>query len=233
MPLVTQFPQPLQDRIRSPRFRGKLTKLDSAETQMGLLDAGNGEGKAYLLVEPESGVVSKAKFLSFGQLKSIAALDVFCEKAVDRNVLELHGLKAGDMAAECEGLNEGDFDFLSPIVDSLAEALPTMTVEEPVEDKPGAYKRKEKNEMNEVDQAWLPLGAPQKLSKLQAVVDRVVPERTEYSSDKVELYNLQRDLAVQVKFKDEVQTSHRPLILGFLDSAMKGELHPEITLEEV
>jgi NifU-like protein involved in Fe-S cluster formation len=230
---ITQFPQLLQERIRSPRFRGKLTKTDSAETQLGLLESGNGEGKAYLLVEPSTGVVQKARFLSFGRLKSIAAMDLFCEKAIDKNILELNSLGGAELTSSCEGMEEGDFDFLPPIAEGLAKALPDMIVEEPIEDKPGAYKRKEKNDMNDIDLEWLPLGAPQKIAKLQKVIDQVMPDRTEYLADKVELYNVQRDLTVQLKFAEEVASAHRPLIVGFLNSGFREELHPEITVEEV
>jgi hypothetical protein len=233
MTAITHFPEPLQERIRRPKNRGKLTQLDSAETQLGLLGAGNGEGKAYLLVEPDSGLVQKARFLAYGRLQTIAALDLFCEAAVEKNVLELNGLKASELAASCDGLEPSDFDFLPPIIDDLAEALPTMTVEEPVEDKPGAYKRKEKNEMNESDLEWLPLGAPQKIAKLQIVIDEVIPERTEYKAKQVELYNVQRDLTVQLKFSEDVSSSHRPLVVGFLQSAMRADIHPEIIVEDV
>ena len=70
-----------------------------------------------------------------------------------------------------------------------------MKVEAPIENQAGAYKRKAKEDMNEQDLAWLPLSAPEKkIAKAEDILTKVVPERTSYLADSVELFNIERDL---------------------------------------
>jgi hypothetical protein len=49
----------------------------------------------------------------------------------------------------------------------------------------------------------------------------------------VELYNVQRDTVVQLKFKEDVEVKDRPLVMQFIESTLQAELHPEIRVEEI
>lgn len=233
---IEQFSSHLQDRIKKPVCRGQFTAVDSAENQWGLLSVGNGEGKVYVLVNPETRRVEKAKFLAFGELTSILLLDAYCVLIVGRAVDQLPYLDQLDIVKELNLSPEDpslDYSWISDFSQRLVAGLTGMKVEAPLEDKPGAYKRKEKEDMNEADLAWLPLGAPQKIVKVEELLKTVMPKRTAYTAQDVQLYNVERDLKVKVKFKDVVESTHRPLILGFIQEACRGELHPEMLVEEV
>lgn len=229
-----------QERIRKPRFRGQLTKLDSAETQLGLLHAGNGEGSIYLLVNPKTSIVEKAKFLSYGRLSSILVFDTFCESIKDRaletydtiNLEELKQTLLSNLEASELPFPEFDFNTLDDILKKLRSSLPNMEVAKPIEGKTGVYKRKAKEDMNEKDLAWLPLSAPEKIAKVEEVMTQVVPERTSYLAEDVELYNIERDLMVYIRFSPKVETQHKLLITQFLHEACQSQCHPEIVISE-
>lgn len=237
---MNTYPPVLQDRIRHPKFRGQLTKLDSAETQLGLLHAGNGEGTIYLLVDPKTSIVEKAKFLSYGKLSSILVFDTFCEtikgkplEAYDGiDIAHLKQLLLSELNTEELPFPEQDFETLEDILKKLRNGLPTMEVAKPIEEKTGVYKRKAKEDMNENDLAWLPLSAPQKIAKVEEIIAHVVPERTSYLAEDVELYNIERDLNVFIRFSTNVQTQHKLLITQFLNEACQANCHPEIVISE-
>lgn len=237
---MNTYPPVLQDRIRKPEFRGQLTQLDSAETQLGLLQASNSEGSIYLLVNPQTSIVEKAKFLSYGKLSSILVFDTFCESIKDQSLetydeIDLDHLKHTLLAKlESEELPfpKDDFKTLEDILKKLRSSLPKMEVAKPIEGKTGVYKRKAKEDMNEKDLAWLPLSAPQKIAKIEEVIAQVVPERTSYLAEDVELYNIERDLNVLISFSSKVQSQHKLLITQFIHEACQTHCHPEIVISE-
>ena len=233
---IEEFSEHLQARIRKPKCRGQFVAYDSADTQLGLLSVGNGEGKVYVLIDPKDQVIKKAKFLAYGQLGSILVLDAYCTAIVDRSVGSLAELSVSDFFQELKLADSDptlDFSFLSDFSIRLAAGLPSMVVEEPIADKPGAYRRKDKADMNDVDLAWLPLSAPQKIAKVDEVLAVVIPKRTAYVASQVSLYNVERDLKVKLNFSKEVESSHIPLMIGFIQEACRAQLHPEIMVEEV
>lgn len=238
--ILNAYPPALQDQIRKPKFRGQLTKTDSAESQLGLLQAGNEEGRIYTLVDPKTSIIEKIKFLSYGKLSSILVFDAFCAvskgkplEAYDK--IDLPEIKENLLASiEAKELPFPDQDFqtLNDLLKKLRTDLPDVEVEAPIENQAGGYKRKAKEDMTEQDLAWLPLSAPEKIAHAEALMATVVPERTSYLSDDLELFNIERDLKVIIKFKDTVETQHRPLIIQHLNEAFHEKLHPEMNVSE-
>ena len=233
---IEQFSEHLQERIRRPKCRGQYVPYDSADTQLGLLSVGNGEAKVYVLIDPKDQTIQKAKFLAFGQLGSILVLDAYCSVLTGRPVSSLIGLNEEHFKGELSFTDADpslDFSFLSDFSMSLAAGISGMVVEEPIADKPGAYRRKDKADMSDVDLAWLPISAPQKIARVEEVLAEVIPKRTAYVASQVSLYNVERDLKVKLNFSKEVESAHIALILGFIQGACRSQLHPEITVEEV
>jgi NifU-like protein involved in Fe-S cluster formation len=232
---IEQFPAHLQERIKKPLNRGQLTTVDSSETQFGLLSAGNAEGKVYILVDPKTKMVEKAKFLSFGSLGSILVFDAYCEllKGLSLDAMDIAEAAISSELESSASEMKLDLSSLDEFSLRLAAGFSTMVVSEPLEDKPGAYKRKDKEDMNEADLAWLPLTAPQKIAKVDDILGSVIPERTSYAAKSVSLYNVERDLKVKLQFAEEVEMSHRALIIGFVQEACRSNCHPEIIVEEV
>jgi NifU-like protein involved in Fe-S cluster formation len=228
---LEQFSEPLQARIRRPKLRGQFTTVDSSETQFGLLAAGNGEGKIYLLVDPATNLVEKAKFLSFGALESILIFDAFCSLSIGRRLQDLSTIAEATLLKELEG-QVLDFSGVKLLAQKLWLARPSMVVSEPIADQPGAYRRKAKEDMNEADLAWLPLSAPQKIAKAEALLVKTLKERVHLSDSQAKIYDIQRDLKVILTFNDTVDIPQRPLIVQFVQEAYQSTLHPQIQVEE-
>ena len=228
---LEQFSDAHQARIRRPKLRGQFTTVDSSETQFGLLSASDGEGKIYLLVDSSTNLVEKAKFLSYGALESILAFDAFCAVSIGRRLQDLPTLPATSLLKELDGVSL-DFSGIKKLAQKLWEARSTMVVSEPLADKPGAYRRKSKEDMNEADLAWLPLSAPQKIAKVEKLVSKTLRERAQLADDQAKIYDVQRDLRIVLTFHEKVESQHRPLILQFIQEACQSQLHPDIQVEE-
>jgi NifU-like protein involved in Fe-S cluster formation len=226
------LPLSLQERIKKPFHRGQLTRQDSSERQLGLLSAGDGEGKLYFLVHPESQKVEKAKFLSYGALESILTFDAYCHLAEGRTISELSEITDEDLLHELTPLKGVGFSKLLELGSTVAEGLPEMKVEAPPTEA-ASYKRKDKEDMSEQDLQWLPLSAPQKIAAVEPLLGSTLLARTKLSPSMVELYNVQRDTVVQLKFKEDVEVKDRPLVMQFIESTLQAELHPEIRVEEI
>ena len=128
---------------------------------------------------------------------------------------------------------EVDFEILGDLLKKLRTNLPKMQVSAPVQNQAGAYKRKAKEDMNEQDLSWLPLSAPQKIAKIEEIISKLVPERTSYLAQDLELYNVERDLKVMIRFNEKITIQHRALITQYLSEACQAQLHPEIIAIEV
>lgn len=230
MKLAT-IPDPLQSRIKGPTKRGRLTREDAAESRLGLVSAGNAEGRIYLLVDPAELTIEKARFLAYGKLESILAFDAICVLAEGRRLPELTLLSDVEMLEEIGMESELDFSWKEDLLSGIQDL--EVQVEDPSADAPKIYKRKDKEDMNEQDLAWLPLSAPIKIAKVQEVVDAVIPERTNLPATAVEIFNVKRDLLVQLRFSDEVAPAQQPLLLQFVQEACRSALHPEVNVEEV
>ena len=237
---MNTYPPVLQDRIRKPKNRGQLTKVDSAESQLGLLQAGNVEGTIYLLVNPKTSVIERAKFLSYGKLSSILIFDVFCENAKGKSLeaydkIEINPLKdllLYSIESDVLPFPEHDFETLNHLLNKVRTDLPEMEVVEPTAGKTGVYKRKAKEDMNQQDLAWLPLSAPQKIAKVEELIQQVVPERTSYLAEDVKLFDIKRDLKVLISFKPKIETQHKALIKQHISESCQASLHSEIVISE-
>jgi len=218
-----------------------LTKVDSAESQLGLLQAGNGEGTLYLLIDPQTSIAKKARFLSYGKLSSILIFDAFCEHIKDKAIETydrvdyklLQQLLLENIDATELPFPQIDFETLDDLLKKLRANLPKMQVSAPIQNQVGAYKRKAKEDMNERDLNWLPLSAPQKIAQIEMIISKLVPERTSYLAEDLELYNVERDLNVMIRFNEKITPQHRALIIQYLSEACQAELHPEIIVSEV
>jgi hypothetical protein len=228
---LEHFKDSLQARIRRPKLRGQFTTVDSSETQLGLLSAGDGEGKIYLLVDPKTSLVEKAKFLSYGALESILIFDAFCTVSIGRRVQDLSSILDAVFFKELEDVPL-DFSGLKKCVQKLIDGLPKMVVSEPLDDKPGAYRRKAKEDMNEADLAWLPLSAPEKIARVEKLLAKTLRDKVQLAENLAKVYDLNRDLRLVITFDDQVESQHRALIVQFIQEACQSELHPEIQVEE-
>lgn len=229
---IQLLPLALQEIVKSPSCRGQFTKQDSAETQFGLISAGNGEGKLYLLVEPSSFRVEKAKFLSFGKMSSILALEAYCLWAAGKTVAQLCHVSLGDLTEEINVEEGFDIQMLRELGGALQVALSTMVVEAPIIESVENYRRKDKEHMSDLDLKWLPLSAPQKIALIEPLLSSTLLARTKLPLSAVSLYNVQMDLVVKLKFEDVVDHKERPLVMRFVESTLQAELHPEIRVEE-
>lgn len=224
----------ISERVRKPLFRGRLTSKDSAETQWGLVIAGNGEGKVYWLVEMNEKIVKKARFLSFGKIQSISLLDGFCELAEEKSLEKACSLSITEIA-ELIGENpaELDADVIKDLQSQVLNNIGSVVVEEPIEESEKGYQRKDERDMDEHDRAWIPLGAPDKIRKVNELLSRVLRERTSYGLEEVTLYDISRDFLIKIKYAEGVVVSERPTLTKFFAEACRSEIHPQLKVEEV
>ena len=227
-------PLPLDPRILKPGHRGRLTARDSAETQWGLVSANNGEGKLYCLVDMKDRMVKKARFLSFGALKSLPILDAFCELAGGRSLVAACATTRADLQGRISdmGAGDADFAFLQDLQAQLLSNIETTVVEPPLDLENLPYQRKAEKDMDERDRAWIPLGAPAKIIKLGEVAARVIIERTVFHPGDISIYDVARDFNVKVRFAAQVPRQQRPTLLQFIAEACRSDLHPHIQVSE-
>lgn len=94
------YSEKLKKRILDPIHTGFFTEIDAKEQGLFLSIGEEGSlqeeniAKLYLLVDENSGVIRTAKFQCFGDTALIGALDVLCEIAVGKNVLQAQRIHA-------------------------------------------------------------------------------------------------------------------------------------------
>ncbi len=223
-----------EQRLKHPRHRGRYWPDDAGQKRHALVSAGNGEGRIYWLVDAASRRVEGAKFLAYGDKGSLPVLDVWSELATGRSVeqaLEIAPLEIAGVLGVTEASWSPDMSFLRDLKARVFEAARQLEVPELPAIRP--YVRKPRTEMDERDLAWLPLGAPQKIRKVQHEMARCLRARTGHGERDAEVYNVRRDLEVEVLFAADVKPEERPLLLQFMQDAGRGALHPGLEFREV
>ena len=232
------IPANILENIKKPQYRGNLTSIDSSETQFGLISAGNGEGKVYCLINPKTKIIERVRFLSYGSIQSVSVLDMFCDQINGTHIESACSQSTAYLKSKChekygdDSFNTEDFFFLTEIQKKLELSIPTMVISPPPEKGKEGYKRKDKKDMDANDLSWLPLPAPEKISRCETVVKDTLNSKTDLTIDSVSLYNVEKDLQVIITFKDTVETSQKALITAFIQENMHANCHPQIQVKE-
>lgn len=235
---MNTIPAKILENIKKPLCRGKLTNIDSSETGFGLIDAGNGEGKVYCLINPKTKIVENVRFLSYGKLETISILDLFCEQIKNSHIEAACALDAKYLKLKADEKFESDylqleyFSFLKSIQENLLNAVPNMVITPAPEKGKEMYRRKDKKDMDEHDLKWLPLTAPEKITLCESVIIETLKTKTDLATSDVKLYNVQKDLQVIIEYDDNVEISKRALVTAFIQENMHSQHHPQIQVSE-
>jgi len=235
---LNTIPANILNNIKKPQSRGKLTSIDSSETGFGLIDAGNAEGKVYCLINPKTKIIENVRFLSYGKLETISILDLFCEQIKSSHIEAACSLNTtylkekADEKFNCDYLQIENFSFLKNIQENLLNAVPNMVITPPPEKGKEGYRRKDKKDMNEDDLKWLPLTAPEKITRCENVISETLKNKTDLPGDSIKLYNVQKDLQVIIEYDNNVELSKRALVTAFIQENMHSNCHPQIQVTE-
>lgn len=223
------------ERLRRPRTRGHFPPVEAARRKLGLLTVADGGGQAriYWLVDLQTTVIEDARFLAFGSLASHPVADAFTELARGRTVADACRLGADQVESllrddpATPAVPAADLAFLADLQARAEAALPTVELLPPPPDAP-TYVRKRRQDWNDADRAWLPLGLMQKMGKVQEVCARVLPERFPGTAVSAEITGLHDDFRVELKLAG-LAPEQAPTAARFLQDAVVA-LHPQITV---
>lgn len=226
-------------RLKKPRTRGAFMPVDAARRQLGLLTVADGLGQArlYWLIDLATQEIADARFLAFGDLASHPVMDVFTELVRGRTVADACRLSAEQVEAllrdEDGAPAFGDaglapLAFLRQLQERAEAALPAVTLLPKPADAP-AYVRKRKADWTPADEAWLPLNLLKKAARVEAVIGEVLEKhRRAGVTHRVDAIN--DDFRVLVRFGG-LPEEQVPTVAKFLEDALRGRCHPEITVE--
>lgn len=225
-----------QDRLRKPRTRGAFLPVDAARRQLGLLSVADDAGQAriYWLVDLATGTVEDSRFLAFGALASHPLADAFCELARGRTVADACALSREQIESLLRddpltpAVPEGAAAFIGDLQVRALAALPEVALLPKPVDAP-SYVRKRRQDWDDADRAWLPLGLMQKMQRVQEAAGRVLAERFPARAVSAEITGLHDDFLVQVAFSG-LAAEQIPTAARFLEDALHA-LHPALRLE--
>lgn len=225
-----------QERLRRPRTRGAFPPIDAARRQLGLLSVADGAGQAriYWLVDLASGTIEDSRFLAFGSLASHPLADAFSELVRGRTVADACALGLDQIESLLRddpltpAVEPGAAAFIADLQERALAALPTVALLPKPADVP-TYVRKRRQEWDDADRAWLPLGLLQKMQRVQEVAARVLAERFPGRALAAEITALHDDFQVAVAFTGLV-AEQVPTAARFLEDALHA-LHPALRVE--
>lgn len=223
------------ERLRRPRTRGYFPPVEAARRKLGLLTVADGGGQAriYWLVDLQTAVIEDARFLAFGSLASHPLADAFTELARGRTVADACRLGADQVESllrddpATPAVPAADLAFIADLQARAEAALPTVELLPPPPDAP-TYLRKRRQDWNDADRAWLPLGLMQKMAKVQGVCAQILPEHFPGTAVSAEITGLHDDFRVELKLAG-LAPEQAPTAARFLQDALVA-LHPQITV---
>ena len=224
-------------RLRKPRTRGAFAPLDAARRQLGLLAVSDHHGQARLswLVDLSTQVIEDARFLAFGSLASHPLMDAFTELARGRTVTDACALTV----EQIDSLLRDD-----PLTPSCAESLTTFIAELqtlalagipavvllPKPTEKVQYTRKRKQDWTALDETWLPLSLLKKIGQVDLIVAKELPLLAPGASASID--GLHDDFKILVTFSG-LTAEQVPTVCQMLTDALRGALHPHLSVETI
>jgi hypothetical protein len=214
--------------------------VDAARRQLGLLSVADSQGQARIawLVDLGSGVIEDARFLAFGSLESHPIADAFTEMVRGRTVADAAKLTPEQIeimlrdqpsvpAFGEHGLQP--LAFIHELQERAVAAVPSLTLLPKPVDVP-SYERKRKQDWNEADQRWLPLGLMQKTVRVEEVIKEAMRTRVERDGLSWRLDAINDDFRIVLRFFG-VSEEQVPTLAKFIEDALRGQVHPQLVVE--
>ncbi len=222
-------------RLRKPRTRGAFAPLDAARRQLGLLAVSDRLGQARLswLVDLGTQVIEDARFLAFGSLASHPLMDAFTELARGRTVGDACSLTVEqiDSLLRDDPLTPSCDPRLTTFIPELQTlafaALPAVELL-PKPTEKVQYTRKRKQDWSALDDTWLPLSLLKKIAQVDVVLAKELPLLAPGAA--VSIDGLHDDFKIVVTFTG-LTDEQVPTVCQMLTDALRGALHPHLTVE--
>ena len=231
--------QRAEKRLRQPMRRGRFQPIDAARAGLAPVSVADNAGQArvYYLVDADTHVIEDARFLAFGELSSHPLADLFCERVRGQTLEAVAEFDLQSLETELRDRPDqpamGDFElrvgFLEDIKEGGYAARDSLEVPPPPVEVP-RYERKRQQDWDERDQAWLPLSLLQKIAQATAATDAALQDRLNLSAGSAEITGLHDDFQVHLKLHTELADTERATAGRFVEEALRGQLHPQITI---
>ncbi len=236
----TTFSAEALRRLKEPRCRGKFRPIDAARQQLGLLSGADDRGqlRMYCLVDLDTQIVSDARFMAYGDLRSHPIADAYAELMRGKSCAEAFAIPASDIEALLKGdaataFGSADEDAYTAIAAAQAEliaALPHVKLlPKPVEKE--VYKRKREADWTEFDQRWYPLSLLKKIGVLQKCIKALLSKKLKRDDVDFSIEGLHDDFRVVVKITG-VSSEEIPTLIRFMEEAVHEGIHPDLSVEE-
>jgi NifU-like protein involved in Fe-S cluster formation len=231
--------QQAEKRLRQPLRRGRFQPIDAARAGLAPVSVADttGQARVYYLVDADTHVIEDARFLAFGDLSSHPLADLFCERIRGQTLEAVADFDLQTLEADLRdrpnqpAMNEFDLrvGFLEEIKQGSYAAREHLEVPPPPVEVP-RYERKRQQDWDERDQAWLPLSLLQKIAQATSATDTALQDRLNLAAGSAEITGLHDDFQVHLQLHAELGDNERATAGRFVEEALRGQLHPQITI---